>query len=76
MSPTAMLIAGILQIGIGLVIVVIRRPVADWLATSVPSLDVAWFRVRGELLLGFAGLCGCVSGVAFVVLAALTLSSG
>lgn len=40
---------------------------------SIPPLDVAWFHVRGELLVGFTGgICGCISGVTFGLLAAVS----
>ncbi|MFE6966262.1 MULTISPECIES: hypothetical protein [unclassified Agromyces] len=75
MSPIALLIAGIIQFGIALVLIIGRRPIADWLATNIAPLDVAWFHVRGELLMGFVGLSGCIGGIAFLALGSLSLAS-
>ena len=74
MSPTAMIIAGVLQICVAPALIIGRRPIADWLADNVSPLDVAWFHVRGALLMAFAGIAGAISGGVFVGLGAVALS--
>jgi hypothetical protein len=74
MSPTAMIIAGVLQICLAPALIIGRRPIADWLSDNVPPLDVAWFHVRGELLMAFGGIAGAISGGMFLGLGAVALT--
>ncbi len=68
-----MIIAGIAQLCIAPVLIIARRPIVEWLATNVPPLDVAWFHVRGELVVALAGISGAISGGMFVGGAALSV---
>jgi hypothetical protein len=74
MSPTAMLIAGIIQVCIAPALIIGRRSIADWLAHSVPPLDVAWFHVRGGHFMTVAGVLAAISGGMFVGMGAASLA--
>lgn len=75
MTPTALLIAGIIQVCVAPVLIVGRQRIADWLATNVPPLDVTWFHVRGELYMVLGGVASAASGTFFFVAAATSLAS-
>ena len=75
MTPTALLIAGVIQVCIAPVLIVGRHRIVDWLAGNVPPLDVAWFHVRGELYMVFGGLAGAISGALFITMGAASHSS-
>ncbi|MFB9311092.1 hypothetical protein ACFFRL_18025 [Agromyces hippuratus] len=75
MTPTALLIAGIAQVCLAPVLIVGRHSIADWLADTVPPLDVTWFRVRGGLYLLLGGIAGAISGAVFIVAGTASLLS-
>jgi hypothetical protein len=74
MSPTVLIIAGIIQICIAPALIIGRRPISDWLVENVPRLDVAWFHVRGSLFMALGGAAGAVSGGLFVGLGAASIA--
>jgi hypothetical protein len=74
MSPTAMLIVGIIQVCIAPALIIGRRPIADWLSNNVPPLDLAWFHVRGGLFMTVAGVLAAISGGIFVGMGVATLA--
>ncbi|MGH3705175.1 MAG: hypothetical protein ACRDT9_11140 [Agromyces sp.] len=75
MTPTALLIAGIIQLCVAPVLIVGRHRIADWLADTVPPLDVTWFRVRGEVYMVLGGVAGALSGASFIVVGTISLAS-
>ena len=74
MTPTTLLIAGILQVCIAPALILARRPIADWLADNVAPLDATWFHVRGRLYMALGGIASAISGGLFIVMAATALA--
>lgn len=74
MSPVALIIAGMIQICIAPALILGRHAIADWLASNVPALDIAWFHVRGSQLMVFVGIASTISGAAFIGLGAASLA--
>ena len=74
MTPTALLIAGIIQVCIAPVLIVGRHRIADWLVENIGPLDATWFHVRGSLFMTLGGVAGAVSGALFIVMGAASLT--
>ncbi|MFB6610244.1 hypothetical protein ACFCVO_07995 [Agromyces sp. NPDC056379] len=75
MTPTALLIAGIIQVCVAPVLIVGRHRIADWLADNVSPLDATWFRVRSGLYMVLGGVAGVLSGAFFIVGGTIALAS-
>ena len=74
MSSAALIIAGVVQICIAPALILGRREIADWLASNVPALDIAWFHVRGDQVMIFGGTASAISGAVFVGMGAALLA--